>query len=74
MSFYIRKALLISSEILPVPRENEKAVVGVGREEQQIDRNWEDYVEKNTLPLFIQDKNGILSEHEKSFLEAAPAI
>jgi len=29
MSFYIRKALLISSEILPVPGEKEKAVVGV---------------------------------------------
>lgn len=56
MSFYIRKALLISSEILPVPWEKEKAVVGVGREEQQIDRNWEDYVEKNTLPLFMRDK------------------
>lgn len=68
MSFYIRKALLISSEILPVPWEKEKAVVGVGREEQQIDKNWEDYVEKNTSALFMQDKKGILSEHEKSFL------
>lgn len=68
MSFYIRKALLISSEILPVPWEKEKAVVGVGREEQQIDKNWEDYEEKNTLPLFIRDKKGILSEHEKHFL------
>lgn len=68
MSFYIRKALLISSEILPVPWEKEKAVVGVGKEEQQRGRNQEDDVEKNTLPLFTQDKKMILSEHEKSFL------
>lgn len=68
MSFYIRKALLISSEILPVPWEKEKAVVGVGKEEQQRGRNWVDDVEKNTLPLFMQDKEGILPEHEKGFL------
>lgn len=73
MSFYIRKALLISSEILPVPWEKEKAVMGVGREEQQIDRNWEDYVEKNTLPLFMWDKKGILSEHEKHLPYSFPA-
>lgn len=39
MIFYIRKALLISSEILPVPWVQEKAVVGVGKEEQQRGRN-----------------------------------
>lgn len=68
MSFYIRKALLISSEILPVPGEKEKAVVGVGTEEQQRGRNGADDVEKNTLPLFMQDKEGILPEHVRSFL------
>lgn len=34
MSFYIRKALLISPEILPVPWEKEEAAAGVGKEEQ----------------------------------------
>ena len=68
MSFYIRKALLISSEILPVPWEKEAAVVGVGKEKQQRGRNWEEDVEKNTLPQFVQDKKRILSDHEKSFL------
>lgn len=72
MSFYIRKALLISSEILPVPGEKEKAVVGVGVEEQQRGRNWVDDVEKNTLPLFMQDKVGILPEHAK-LSQVAPA-